>query len=81
MKCTIFNPTKGQLCYSRITLDEVCQLLKDGTFRPNPTVPPTKKICFSAEWKKASGQTVLVNKKAALRAAFFRFFINKYFQV
>lgn len=61
MKCTIFNPTKGQLCYSRITLDEVCQLLKDGTFRPNPTVPPTKKICFSAEWKRISGQTVLAN--------------------
>ena len=36
MKCTIINPYRGQFCYARISLDEVYNLIKDGSLRPDP---------------------------------------------
>ena len=61
MKCTIINPYRGQFCYARISLDEVYNLIKDGSLRPDPRIAPNKQICFSAEWRRSNGQTHLIN--------------------
>ena len=61
MKCTIINPYRGQFCYARISLDEVYNLIKDGSLRPDPCISPTKQICFSAEWRRSNGQTHLIS--------------------
>ena len=61
MKCTIINPYMGQFCYARISLDEVYNLIKDGSLRPAPCISPNKQICFSAEWRRSNGQTRLIN--------------------
>ena len=61
MKCTIINPYRGQFCYARISLDEVYNLIKDGSLRPDPRIAPNKQICFSAEWRRSNGQTHLIS--------------------
>ena len=61
MKCTIINPYRGQICYARISLDEVYNLIKDGSLRPDPRIAPNKQICFSAEWRRSNGQTHLIS--------------------
>ena len=61
MKCTIINPYRGQFCYVRISLDEVYNLIKDGSLRPDPRIAPNKQICFSAEWRRSNGQTHLIS--------------------
>ena len=61
MKCTIINPYRGQFCYARISLDEVYNLIKDGSLRPDPCIAPNKQICFSAEWRRSNGQTHLIS--------------------
>ena len=61
MKCTIINPYMGQFCYARISLDEVYNLIKDGSLRPDPRIAPNKQICFSAEWRRSNGQTHLIS--------------------
>ena len=61
MKCTIINPYRGQSCYVWISLDEVYNLIKDGSLRPDPRIAPNKQICFSAEWRRSNGQTHLIS--------------------
>ena len=61
MKCTIIHPYRGQFCYARISLDEVYNLIKDGSLRPDPRIAPNKQICFSAEWRRSNGQSHLIS--------------------
>ena len=61
MKCTIINHYRGQFCYARISLDEVYNLIKDSSLRPDPRIAPNKQICFSAEWRRSNGQTHLIS--------------------
>lgn len=48
MKITILNPHREQVCYARVSLDEVYYQLKDGALRPDPTLPSNKRLCFAA---------------------------------
>lgn len=61
MKITILNPHSEQVCYARVSLDEVYNQLKDGALRPDPTLPSNKRLCFAAEWRKTSGEVKCVN--------------------
>ena len=56
MKITVITPHRGQMCYSRFSLDQVCQQLKDGSLRPTPHMPSTKRLCFAAKWRKTNGE-------------------------
>ena len=58
MKITIINPSNSGNSYTRISMEEFCKQLADGTYRQAYPNDVKKEVCFATEWQKQKGTAV-----------------------